>query len=124
MSTVAIIAIVIGALILIALIWGVMSGSRRRRHEERRQVAGRHREEAEHRHVKAEKHQAAADEKAAAARREAAEAEERAVAARHEREVGDAHREHAREIDPDRDSEPSERQERRDVAETEEGRRA
>ena len=104
MDTLAIVLIVIGALILIALIAAAM---RKRSHdrelelEDRRQVAAEHREEATSRQLTADREAAAADEQAARARREAAEAEERARVAERERATATAHAEHASEVDPD-----------------------
>jgi FtsZ-interacting cell division protein ZipA len=55
MSTIAIVLIVIGAVIVIALLATALSTARRRRLEDRRQIAGEHREEATSRRLQAEK---------------------------------------------------------------------
>ena len=82
MSTVAIVLIIVGALIILAIIVAAMRGrARDRRYQERREAAGFHR----------------------------AEADERARASLREREAAEAHREHAERLDPDReqtDAEP------------------
>ena len=101
MSTLAIVLIVIGALILIALLARTLTRARNRKLDDRRQIAAEHREEATSRRLKAEREAAAADEQSARARRQAAEAEERSRAAATEREAAQAHTEHASEIDPD-----------------------
>ena len=102
MSTVAVILIVIGVLIVLALIYMASRRGYERKLDDRRQVAAEHRGEAEVRRTEAEKEKAAADEQAAAARRKAAEAEQRAQAAEDTRAEASAHEEHAREVDPGR----------------------
>jgi FtsZ-interacting cell division protein ZipA len=101
MSTLAIVLIVIGALIVIGIVAAMLTGARQRRLEDRRQIARQHREEADSRRLDAEMNQAAADEKAARARREAAEAESRSQDAEREQETARAHAEHAQRVDPD-----------------------
>ncbi len=103
MSTVAIVLIAIGVIIVLALIYMANRRRHERQLEDRRHVAAEHRSEAEARRIQAEKEKAAADEQAAAARRQAAEAEERALAAREAHSEATAHNEYAREIDPDAD---------------------
>ena len=74
MSTIAIIAIVIGAIIVIAIIASMLgSQSREKREHQAREHEGRARQHG----ARAEKERAAADEKQARARRESAEAKER-----------------------------------------------
>lgn len=113
MSTVAVILIVIGVLIVVGLLVAARTRTRGRELEDRRGVAREHREEATSRGLVADKEAAAADEQAARARREAAEAEERARAAGQERQAAEAHHEHAARVDPDADgsteARPSER---------------
>jgi FtsZ-interacting cell division protein ZipA len=104
MSTIAIVLIVIGAVIVIGLIATALSRARRRRLEDRRQIASEHREEATSHRLRAEKEAAAADEQGARARREAAEAQERSRAAERQQETARAHAQHATEIDPDAES--------------------
>ena len=101
MSTGAIIAIVVVALILLALAMWLGSRSRNRRHEIRRTEAHEIRREAEVRGAEADQMQAEADERAARARREEAAAREQA--ARAEERHGEAEERHARahDIDPD-----------------------
>ena len=105
MSTVAVVLIVIGAVIVIALLASALKRTRDRQLDDRREIAGEHREEAELRQLEADKEAASADEQAARARREAAEAESRSRAAERERETARGHAEHAAEIDPDAGSE-------------------
>jgi FtsZ-interacting cell division protein ZipA len=104
-STIAVVLIVIGAVIVIALLAAALKGARERKLEDRRAIAGEHREEAKLRQLEADKEAASADEQAARARREAAEAESRSRAAERERERARGHVEHAVEIDPDSGSE-------------------
>ena len=115
MSTGAVIAIVIGAIILIALIVLLSRAARNKRLEGRREEAGELRREAQTRTLRAERQQASADEqqarakqaegeaeeRAAAARRESAAAQERARAAEREHAVAREHHERALEVDPD-----------------------
>jgi FtsZ-interacting cell division protein ZipA len=76
MSTVAIILIAVGALVILALIVAaIRSKTRERRYQERREAAHLHR----------------------------AEADERAHAAMTESEAAEAHLEHAERLDPDRE---------------------
>jgi FtsZ-interacting cell division protein ZipA len=104
MSTLAVILIVIGAVILIALAFAAWRRARERRLEDRRNIAIEHREEATGRRLEAEQRAAAADEQAARARREAAEAESLYRAAERQREAARAHTERAAELDPDADA--------------------
>ena len=101
MSTIAIVLIAVGAVIVIALLGSLLRRVRERRLEDRRQIAAEHREEASSRRLGAEREAAVADERTASARREAAEAEERSRAAEREQETARSHTEHARQIDPD-----------------------
>ena len=115
MSTGAVIAIAIGALLLIALIVFVVTLGRRRRVDVRRDRAGEIRQEAEARELHASRERATADEqaarasqleaeaqeKAAAARRQSAEATERAEAAEGERRFARERHEEALSVDPD-----------------------
>jgi F0F1-type ATP synthase membrane subunit b/b' len=110
MSAGAIIAIVIGALIVLALVMWLGKRSRDRAHETRRHEAREIRREAEVRGAEADQLGAEADERAARARREEAEARQQAVRAEEQR--VEAEHEHARahDIDPDTkgDYEPTE----------------
>ena len=103
MDTGAVIAIVVGALILLLLLAWALPRMRERKNEQLRSQAGEERYAARDRQLRADKAQAAADEKAARARREAAQAEERAREATHQREAAGEHMERARELDPDVD---------------------
>jgi FtsZ-interacting cell division protein ZipA len=100
MSTIAIIGIVAGAIIL-ALIVAALA-TRGRRHEKRRGQARELRDRASVREARAKKEEATAAEKRARAQREHAEAEERGRLA--EREMATAGKEHQRagRLDPDR----------------------
>jgi flagellar biosynthesis/type III secretory pathway M-ring protein FliF/YscJ len=115
MSTGAIVGIVVGALVLIALLVLLTRAARNRRLEGRREQAAEVREDAQSRTLRANRQRAAADEqaarakqaqaeaeeKAATARRESATAEERAQLADRERRLADERHEEARSIDPD-----------------------
>lgn len=115
MSTGAVIAIAIGAVLLLAVIGLVGVFVRRRRVETRRERAGELRQEAQARELRATREGAAADEqaararqsqaqaeeKAAVARREGAEAQQRAEAAEGERRFARDRHEEARSVDPD-----------------------
>ncbi len=103
MSTVAIVLIAIGVIIVLALIYAASKRGQERKLEDRRHVAAEHRTEAESRRIEADKEAAIADEQAAGARRQAAEAEERAQVAQRSRSEADAHAEYASEVDPDAD---------------------
>jgi FtsZ-interacting cell division protein ZipA len=118
MSVGAVIAIVIGAIIIVALLGLVSRRQRVRRLAQRRVERDQHRDEARIRGARAERERATADEQAAAARRQAAEAEERSVRARQEAAVAEQHEARAREIDPDRDSTPEESRDNHEVAAT------
>ena len=101
MSTGAIVAIVVVALILLALVMWLSSRSRNRKHEVRRAEAREIRRDAEVRGAEADKMEAEADERAARARREEAVAREQAArAAEHQDEAEERHA-RAHEIDPD-----------------------
>ena len=122
MSTGAIVAIVIGALLVIALLVFLARRGRERRFENMRLEAQEHRDEARVRARSANRDQAEADEAAARAkkaraiaeeqdaqaRRAEAEAEAKADHARHEREHADSLHQRAGEIDPDADGEQDE----------------
>ena len=101
MSAGAIIAIVIGVLILLALAVWLSRRNRAARQESRRHEAREIRREAEVRTAEADETSAAAEERAARARRE--EAEARAQAARAEEQRREAEAQHARahDVDPD-----------------------
>jgi FtsZ-interacting cell division protein ZipA len=109
MSAGAIIAIVIGALIVIAIVAWLSRRARNRRLETRRVDARRHREDASIATAQAEKTQAEADERAARARREAAKAEEAAVTARQQQRFARERHAHADSLDPDVDDDGSRR---------------
>ena len=120
MSTGAIIAIVIAAVILIAVVALLGKRGRERRLEGRRVEAQEHRDQARMRARTAEREQADADEaaarakkaraiaeeQAAQARRAEAEAEAKTEHARHERGHAEALHGHAEEIDPDAGADP------------------
>jgi F0F1-type ATP synthase membrane subunit b/b' len=103
MSTGAIIAIIIGALILLALLWFVGSAARNRRLETRRDQAREIRREAEVGRAQADRTGAEAEAQAAEARRQEALARERAATAEEQqREARERHIEAAKK-DPDAD---------------------
>src|SRR5205814_4464497 len=83
-STGAIIAIVIGAILLLAVVVLVARVAGRRRLEGRREAAGEQRDQAQTRSLQAETTRAEADQRAARAQRAEAEAEEKAALARKE----------------------------------------
>ena len=97
-----IVAIVIGAVVLIALF--AMLGRKRsaKRTEQRRVEAHQHREEARVRGARATRAEAEAEERAARAKREQALAEEQAATAERERRFARSKQEKATELDPDR----------------------
>src|SRR5688572_28699340 len=95
MSTGAIIAIVIGALILIALAVLLARRGRERRLETRRVEAGEHRDQARVRARTAEREQAEADEATARAKKARAHAEEQAAQARRAEAEAEAKADHA-----------------------------
>jgi multidrug efflux pump subunit AcrA (membrane-fusion protein) len=103
MDTGVIIAIVIGALILLALLWFVGRKGRERRHETRRVEAGEIRREAELGGAQADKTRAEAEAQSAEARRQDALARERSASAEEQhREARERHIEAAKK-DPDAD---------------------
>ena len=103
MSTGAIIAIVVAALIVLAILWLVGRRSRERRLDNRRHEAGEIRREAEVGRAQADRTKAEADGRAARARREEATAREQSVVAEdQQREARDRHLEAAA-LDPDVD---------------------
>jgi FtsZ-interacting cell division protein ZipA len=118
MDTGTIVAIVIGALVLIAIAVLATRAARDRKLETRRNEAGELRQEAMQRDLTAQRHSAAAEEKAAladqaeaearqqaaVAQRERAEAEERSAVADREGRLAREHQERAYEIDPDADA--------------------
>ena len=115
MSTGAIVAIAMGAVVLLTLFVLLAGAARGRRLDTRRERAGELREEAHTRGLHASRERAAADEqaarakqaeaeaeeKAAASRREAATAAERAQVAERERRFARERHEEAAEVDPD-----------------------
>ena len=103
MDTGVIVAIVVGALILLALLWLVGRAGRARRHDTRRVEAREIRREAEVGRAQADRTRAEADAQGAEARRQDALARERAAAAdEQQREARERHIE-AAEKDPDAD---------------------
>lgn len=103
MDTEVIIAIVVGALILLALLWLLGRKGRERRHEVRRGEAREIRREAEVSTAQADKTRAEAEVQAAEAKRQEAQARERAAAADEQhREARERHIEAAKK-DPDAD---------------------
>ena len=89
METGIIVAIVVGALLLIVLAVAMSRAAKNRKLEERRVEAGELREEAQRRGVTAQRHQAEAEERAATAERAEAEAREKAAIANRERALAD-----------------------------------
>jgi len=118
MDTGTIVAIVIGALVLIALFVVLSRAARSKKMDARRNEAGELRQEAQQRGLKAERHSAVAEEKsasadraeaearqqAAVAKRERAESQERSAVAEQEGRVAREHQEKAFEVDPDADA--------------------
>jgi FtsZ-interacting cell division protein ZipA len=100
MSTLEVILVVIGALIVIGLIAFALTRGRARRHAQRREEARGHREEAATHRARAEAEQAEADELEARARHQTAEAQERARAAEAERKEAREHTDRAESVDP------------------------
>ena len=109
MSTLAIVLIVIGALLLLGLIVSLFSRRSVNDIEDRRSMASVHREEAQSEGLAADEERAAAQAQAARAKRELAEAEKRSRFADSRWEAADAHAERADEIDPDAESRPATR---------------
>ena len=101
MSTLAIVAIVAGAVILIALI-ATRTIAKPRIEEQRRGKARRLRATADERRLRAEHAQAGAMEQRARARREAIEADERAQTADEELALASKEHRRAERVDPDR----------------------
>ena len=101
MDAVVVVAIVIGALLLIALFVAIARRGRERQKDGRRTEAAEHRLEAEIRGARADRQQATAEERAARAKREQALAQEQAARARQERELAEERHERARAVDPD-----------------------
>jgi FtsZ-interacting cell division protein ZipA len=95
MSTGAIVAIVIGALILIALMVFLARKGRERKHESLREEAHEHRTQARVRARTAEREQADADEAAARAKKARATAEQQAAQARRAEAEAEAKADHA-----------------------------
>jgi FtsZ-interacting cell division protein ZipA len=102
MDTGVIIAIAIGAIVLIALVVMIGRSKRQERLEGRRDEAHDHREQARVRSARADRAEAEAEERAARAKREQALAEEQAVKARAERGEAQERREYAEHVDPDK----------------------
>jgi FtsZ-interacting cell division protein ZipA len=114
-STGTIIAIVIGAIVLVALLTVAVIAVRRARLANRRHQAGELHRQARGRTIQVEAAQASADRRAAHARRAEAEAEEKAAQARHDKalaqqetvaveqkaEFARDHYDRARAVDPD-----------------------
>jgi FtsZ-interacting cell division protein ZipA len=101
MSTGAIIAIVIGVLIVLALVMWLAKRGREAKLESRRHEAREIRRDAEVRTAEADEMSAEADERAARARREEAQARQQAARADEQRREADAHHERAHDLDPD-----------------------
>lgn len=97
----AIIAIVIGVLIVLALVMWLSKRSRDRRHETRRHEAREIRREAELRSAEADELGAEAEERAARARREEAQARQEAARAEEHRQEAEVRHAEAHEVDPD-----------------------
>jgi FtsZ-interacting cell division protein ZipA len=101
MSTGAIIAIVIGVLIVLALVLWLARRSRTARLESRRDEARQIRRQAEVRTAEADEMSAEAEERAARARREEAQARQQAARAEDHRQDAEAHHARAHDVDPD-----------------------
>ena len=101
-----IIAIAVGAILLIALFVFISRKQRTRRTEQRRVEARGHREEARVRGARATRAEAEAEERAARAKREQAIAEEAAATAERERRFARSKERTANELDPDHDGTP------------------
>jgi hypothetical protein len=115
MSTGAIVAIVVGAIILVGVIVILARRAGARGRAAHRREAGRLREQADAHTIQAESARASADEKAAQSARAEAEADEKAAQAKraaaqahqqasqaeHESEIVRAHHDRARAVDPD-----------------------
>jgi FtsZ-interacting cell division protein ZipA len=101
MSAGAIIAIVIGVLIVLALVLWLGKRSRDRQHETRRHEAREIRREAEVRTAEADEMSAEAEERAARARREEAQARQEATRAEEHRRDAEERHARAHDIDPD-----------------------
>jgi F0F1-type ATP synthase membrane subunit b/b' len=114
MSTGAIIAVIVGAVIVLALIWAIARAAGQKRRAAHREEARELRTQARSRSVQAEGARASAEEQAAQARRSEAEAEELAAKARKDRAAAEQqmeaeresqaarnHHDEAREVDPE-----------------------
>jgi F0F1-type ATP synthase membrane subunit b/b' len=115
MSTGAIIAVIVGAVLVLALIWAIAHTAGQKRRAARREEARELRTQARSQSAQAEGARASADEQAAQARRSEAEAEELAAKARKDRaaaeqrameaerqsEAARSHHDQARQVDPD-----------------------
>jgi F0F1-type ATP synthase membrane subunit b/b' len=117
MSTGAIIAIVIAAVIVLALVMWLGKRSRDRAHETRRHEAREIRREAEVHGAEADQLKAEADERAARARREEAEARQQAVRAEEQRREAEHRHARAHDIDPDTKGDYDPSDERRAIGE-------
>jgi hypothetical protein len=102
MDTGVIVAIVIGAIVLIALVAFLAKRGRDSRRDTKRVEAHETRREAQVRGARADKAEAYADERAARAKREQAEAQEAAAVADKERRASRDRHEYADNVDPDR----------------------
>ncbi|HEX8204682.1 MAG TPA: hypothetical protein VF587_01345 [Solirubrobacteraceae bacterium] len=103
MDTGVIVAIVVGAILLIALFAFMSRQAKTKRTEQRRVEARSHREEARVRGARATRAEAEAEERAARAKREQALAEEQAATAQRERRFARSKEQKAAELDPDHD---------------------
>ena len=110
MSTGAIVAIVVGAIVLLGLAVVLVSKTRGRRRESRRAQAGEIRREAQVRGAQAERHQAEAEERAARARKEQALADEQAAHAERTKRFARERGEEADQLDPDADTREGEQE--------------
>ena len=124
MSTLGTIAIIVGAVVLLALIAIALMGARKKRLDSRREQAGELRNEAQRHGRLAERQRAEADERAARAKKAEAEAEEKAAVARRERALAEqretvagrqerfarGRHEEAQSVDPDVDEDSADRQ--------------
>ncbi|HEX2085458.1 MAG TPA: hypothetical protein VHF89_07230 [Solirubrobacteraceae bacterium] len=99
-----VVAIVVGAILLIALFAMLGRRQRTRRTEHRRVEARTHREEARVRSARATRAEAEAEERAARAKREQALAEEQMATAQRERRFARSKHERAVELDPEHES--------------------
>lgn len=96
-----VVLIVLGALVLLVIIWMLARKGRERRLDSRREEAGELRQTARSHELQAQQQEAEAEERAARARREAAAAEHQAARAESARAEAQQHVRQADDVDPD-----------------------